>query len=376
MIPERIHRRAAICALAGAVTACRSTRAVPFPGFAYIANYDAHTVAVVDLSAFSVKKQIHLDEAPSALTLHPSKNLVYALTPVSGTVWEIDGTTFAISRQVKVAPSAAGMQIASPNGPPGLWVLGEDGLKRLALDTLKISDQIGLSAQPDAFDLSMWGELAAVSYGSTGSVVLVDLAKRHAGPQIRLSESIGAIRFRSDGKMLIVADLAGRTLVLVDAPSGRLVSRLPLAVRPDHFCFSADQGQLFVTGEGRDAVVVVYPYNVPEVAETSLAGRAPGAMAASKNYLFVTNPTTGDVSIFNVANRKTIAIAAVGSEPSYVAITPDDQYALILNQASGDVAVIRIPGIKAERTGKDKTASLFTMIPVGSKPVAAVIQKV
>ena len=70
----------------------------------------------------------------------------------------------------------------------------------------------------------------------------------------------------------------------------RIIVNLPLAVRPDNLCFNRDGGQLFITGEGRDAVVVVFPYYVPQVAETVLAGHAPAAMAASATHLFLANP--------------------------------------------------------------------------------------
>jgi len=141
-------------------------------------------------------------------------------------------------------------------------------------------------------------------------------------------------------------------------------------VRPDNFCFHPDGGQLFLTGEGRDAVVVVYPHNVAQVAETVLAGRAPGSMTASDRYLFVTSPTTGDVIILNLETRRMVAVAAVGAEPAFVALTPKNEYALVLNRKSGDMAVIRVAAIAPNR---QKSAPLLTMVPVGSRPVSAVV---
>jgi YVTN family beta-propeller protein len=152
-----------------------------------------------------------------------------------------------------------------------------------------------------------------------------------------------------------------------------VISHLPLAIRPDQLCFNRDGGQLFISGEGRDAVVVVYPYFVPQIAETVLAGHAPGAMAATERYLFVANPKVGDVSILNIARRKMVALVAVGSEPAHIAITPNDQYALVLNRKSGDMAVIRTSAIVPDRR---KSAALFTMIPVGSRPVSAAVMAV
>ena len=98
-------------------------------------------------------------------------------------------------------------------------------------------------------------------------------------------------------------------------------------------------------------------------------------MAASDGvpgYLFVANPTSGDVTILNITTRRVIAVASVGAEPGYIAITPDNQYALVLNRKSGDMAVLLITPNLGNR---QKSAALFTMIPVGSKPVSAAVRK-
>jgi len=150
---------------------------------------------------------------------------------------------------------------------------------------------------------------------------------------------------------------------------------LPLPVQPANFCFNSDGGQLFVTGAGMDAVAIVFPYST-EVGETVLAGRTPDAMAVVKTpeeaeYLFIANAESGDVTVINVDTRKVLAGLAVGKEPRYIAITPDNQYALVLNRRSGDVAVIRIAALTARQ--RKFPAPLFTMIPVGSKPVSAAV---
>ena len=57
-------------------------------------------------------------------------------------------------------------------------------------------------------------------------------------------------------------------------------------------------------------------------------------------------------------------------EPRHILITPDKQYALVLNRRSGDLAVIRIQSLRARRY---KSAPLFTMIPVGEGPVSTAV---
>jgi YVTN family beta-propeller protein len=131
-----------------------------------------------------------------------------------------------------------------------------------------------------------------------------------------------------------------------------------------------------------DAVVVVEPYFTPQVAKTVLAGHNPGAMAASGSaisseggYLFVANPKSGDVSILDLVSKDVVAVTPVGTEPSYITITPDNEYALVLNQASGDMAVIRIRNVAraVSEQRRWKKGPLFMLIPVGSKPVSAAV---
>jgi YVTN family beta-propeller protein len=149
-----------------------------------------------------------------------------------------------------------------------------------------------------------------------------------------------------------------------------------LAIEPRRIATKPDGGELYLTGDGLDAVVVLYPY-LAEVGETVLAGRHPSAMAAvstpDQAFLFVANPDAGNVTILDITTHKMVGAVPVGKDPNFLTITPDGQYALVLNRASGDMGVIRV---KAVVRNRGKSAPLFTMIPVGSRPVAAAIRAV
>jgi YVTN family beta-propeller protein len=248
-------------------------------------------------------------------------------------------------------------------------------LVALALSPMRVDWTLQLPAEPVDFDVSPDGTTLAVSYGAAHPITFVDPALRRMLPQVPAVGEIGLVRFQSDSKQLIAANRSERMLSIFHVPSRRLIVHLPLAVRPDQMCFNTDGGQLFVTGEGMDAVVVVYPYYTPQIGETVLAGHNPAAMAASAQYLFVANPKTGDVSILDIETRRVVAVTPVGTEPSYITITPDDQYALVLNRASGDMAVIRIPNVTraVNQQRRWKKGPLFMLIPVGSRPVSAAI---
>jgi DNA-binding beta-propeller fold protein YncE len=365
-----ISRRALLSA-GVALAGCRK-RSTGFPGYAFVANQEGQAIAAVDLTAFAVIRHIRLDAKPSDVVTSPAVNAVYALTPDSGAVHEIPMDHLEVRGKAQRGASAVSMRLSGRS----LLVLYRSPrkLSALTLDSLQPSWELALPGEPVDFDLTSDGQSAAVSFGSEGSIALIDFVTRRIR-RIDTSTVMGTVRFQSDGRALVAADLGRRMLLIYDVATARLITRLPLSLRPDNLCFNADGGQLFVTGEGLDAVVIVYPYHTPQVAQTVLAGRGPAAMATSDTrppYLFIANPPSGEVAVMNIANQRVLAVAAVGADPGYVAITPDQQYALVLNRKSGDMCVLRI---RTSIANREKPATLFTMIPVGSKPVSAVIRE-
>jgi len=374
-----LTRRSVLFGGLGALTACTRPKAKGFSGYAFIANSEGGAIAAVDLEVFAVARHIRVDGAPTAVVAREKRARVYALTPENGCVHEIRTGNLTFASKLQVCRSAITMRLAPSHR--NLYVLCRDPRKLVALafEPMRVDWELPLPADPTDFDVSPDGSLLAISYGPAHALSFIDLAHRQAFPLVRNTGEIGLVRFqqKKESRELIAANVSERMLSVYDAPTRRLIVHLPLAVRPDHLCFNADDGQLFVTGEGMDAVVVVYPYYTPQIGETVLAGHNPGAMAASETpgYLFVANPKSGDVSILDIETRRVVAVTPVGTEPSYITITPDDQYALVLNQASGDMAVIRIQNVTRAVTEqrRSRKGPLFMLIPVGSKPVSAAI---
>jgi YVTN family beta-propeller protein len=367
-----IDRRSFLAGGLALAAACRPRRGAGFPGYAFVANEEGQAVAVVDLTAFAVARHIPLGANPTEVIAHPSRPSVFALTPRTGAVHEIDAGALALGRKRVCANAALSMRLA-PDAR-SLWVLAREPrqLIRLGAASLQVEARMPLAGEPKDFDIARDGARAAVSFGREGWLAILNLETGKTEHVLSLGKALGAVRFQSNGRNLLAANLEDRMLTIVHVESGRVVTHLPLAVRPDNLCFNSDAGQLFITGDGMDAVVIVYPYQT-EVAETVLAGHAPGAMAAAPGLLFVANPRSNRVTILDIETHKAIAAAPAGAEPGHITITPDNQYALVLNRRSGDMAVIRIAAIIATRS---KSAPLFTMIPVGSKPVSAAVRGV
>lgn len=367
----RVSRRSLLLAAVGA--GCRRPRGTGFPGYALVASPEARAVACVDLETFALAGHIRLAAPPHAVVAGSSLARAWALSCEPGALWELDPAGRRWLRWFSVGRSAAAVRLAAAGG--AAWVLCRDPaqLVRIDLSRWERNLRLPLPGEPRDFDVAPDESLAAATL-TDGAVALADLKDGRMIRRVECGRRAGLVRFRSDGKLLLVANADQAALSLLELPGGELVVHLPLAMVPERLCFKSDGGQLFVTGRGADAVAIVYPYRT-EVAETVLVGRMPGAMAVCNQpeYLLVASPVTGDVSILEIETRRVIAVAAVGEGAGAIVITPDNQYALVLNERAGTLAVIRLTAVVARRA---RTAALFTVVPVGPRPLAAAVCRV
>jgi YVTN family beta-propeller protein len=366
-----MDRRAFLLAMP--LVGCRRPPSFGFDVF--VANQDGRSVAAVDLTTFRVRREVGIDGNPTAIISHAQRPAVYVLTPQTGTVHELDPVSLAVRRKSRVAPSAISMRLA-PDGK-SLWILSSEAraLVQLDLAQFRTGARIKLPALPLDFDLT--ADSAAVSFPAEGAFAIAALPSARVDHMVSLGRKARIIRFHADGRQVVCGNGGDRSVTVFNLAKGRVVAHLPVAVEPENFCFKADNGgELYVTGAGMDAVVVIYPYQ-SYVHETRLVGRSPGAMvvSSSPDYLFVANTEAGSVSVMDIITGKVMAVVAVGAQPRFVAVTPDNRYALVLNSRSGDMAVILIEAILNPNRRKYTPSPLFTMIPVGANPVSAAIRR-
>src|ERR1017187_7361923 len=121
-VPSRrsLTRRALLVETA-ALAGCARHKSRGFPGYAFVANAGARTVAAVDLNAF--------------VLANPLRPGVYVLMPESGAVCEIDATKLAVVRTTRLGNPAVAMRLAADG--KSLWVLQARALVRLEGNRLR-----------------------------------------------------------------------------------------------------------------------------------------------------------------------------------------------------------------------------------------------
>ncbi|MGA8026562.1 MAG: hypothetical protein WB992_05410 [Bryobacteraceae bacterium] len=360
-------------------SACGPKKGTGYAGYALIATSGDNSVAVVDLTAFKLLRPIQLNASPSAVVPGGPGGRIYVLTPSTGSVHVLTSELARIATH-RLADQLSAIRVAADG--KRLVAISAKSHELIEADaiSLKVRRRRKLQGEPLNIDVAQTLPYVAVTTaGDPGTVELFHLDNgQHWRTQ--MPGRVGDVRFRADGQLLLAANFHDCSLTVLNVPTLELVADLPLAMQPQNLCFNSDQGQLFVTGEGMDGIAIVFPYNTL-VDQTVLAGRDPGVMASSgpsPAYLFVASNNGSDVCVLNIYSRKVIGIVDAGSQPTYITITPDNQYALVLDEQAGQMAVIHIPAIQnTEDAGhnfrRKAGASLFTMIPVGERPVQAAV---
>ena len=368
-----------VAALAGTGSSCFRHKGTGYPGYALIAAAADAAISVVDLRMFRLAGKIDLRAAPVAVMAWGGGSEAFAITGVNGTLHLLNLEERKRTASFRVAEDLVAGRLL-PDGTHAA-VISRAARELLIVDLAqrRVVKRNRLAGTPAGLDVTA-PDVTPVRVGvvmedqtpNAGTVEQFDL-ESGAHTRQHVSSSLGAVRYRHDGGSLFVANFEGRSITVLDGRSLQPIADLPLAVRPEQFCFSADDGQLFVTGAGMDGVAIVFTYQPLIVEQTVLAGRTPGPMACSTDpaYLFVASRTGSEVSILSIMSRKVIAVVEAGQGPRLILTTPDDQYALILYGLAGVLGVIRIPTITRNR--HKSGAALFTMIPIGDQPVSAAI---
>lgn len=375
MAGEAVSRRAILAGVMA--SACARKRGSRYQGWLFVGSGTEKEIAVADLASFRRVASIPLPCVPDQL--FQSAGRVYATCREGRTMLEIDVATFHVSHRIEFSGKPVAVRLLPDNSAVLVLTAGPDALLTVDLANRRVAARLSLPGTPG--DLDVNGRLAATTIPAANSVLRIFLDGSSGTPGLEIAGgtdvgvSCGAVRFRRDGKTILAGAVAAREIVALDARSGKFLTRMPLPVSPSHFCFNADGGQMFVTGNGEDVLAIVSPFQ-NQVAETILAGRTPYAMAVSerRNMLFVTNPGSGDLTILDIETRSVSASVHVGETPGDVLLTPDGEYALVLDQRSGNVSVVRIATVLDYKPKTNSPpAPLFTVFPSVADARSAII---
>lgn len=179
-----------------------------------------------------------------------------------------------------------------------------------------------------------------------------------------------------DGKTVYVSDATAQCVEILDATEKTKRSEIPLQGKPLGLCLSPDGGTLYATEHGAGTVAVI------DTSSAALSGRisvgrwpVEVVLAANTKRLLVCNQDHHSVSAIDLSQSppQPIKDIPVVREPSCIALTPDEKFAVVANQIP--LGLSTDPTLAAEITILDMQA-LVSKAAIKLPPGSAVLNGV
>ena len=132
---------------------------------------------------------------------------------------------------------------------------------------------------PEGFDISPDGRELWAAHSRDGGVSAIDLATKKVLATFDAgTKRSNRLKFTHDGKKVLISDLDGGSLVVVDVASRRVVNRIPMGKAPEGILLPPGSNEAFVAVAGDNNITVIDLNNFA-VKRRIPTGKGPDGMA-------------------------------------------------------------------------------------------------
>jgi YVTN family beta-propeller protein len=255
---------------------------------AFVGNYGTgpspgHTISVIDLAA--QKELRRVDVAPlqrphgmffggdKVFFTAEANRLVGRYDPAGNRIDWLMGTGQSTTHMVLATRDLK--QIITANiGSDSVTIL-EQGPNPLAWNATSIPVGKG----PEGIDLSPDEKEIWTAHSRDGGVSIIDIAAKKVLQTVDLqTKRSNRLKFTPDGRLVLVSDLEGGELVVVDAPARKEIKRLRLGKNPEGILIPPGGARAYVAVNGDNYVAIIDLKTLSETGRIS-TGSGPDGMA-------------------------------------------------------------------------------------------------
>lgn len=323
---------------------------------------------------------------PSGVLFSPDSTTAYVANFAASTVSVIDTATQQVTQTIALAANSFPQEMALSKDGTSLYVDGTANSSVSVIDTATdaVTHTIPVGVDPEGIAVSPDGSTVyvvnSIIFGSfDGSVSIIDAATDTVTNTIGVGPSPYGVAVSPDGASVYVvnsnstANAAGSVSV-IDAGTGAITSTIPVGIDATQVAITPDGATAYVVN-GADSSVSVITTATRTVTATLSVGPTPHGIAISPDgsTAYITNSTVGTMSIIDVASETVLPGSVnVGSTPVGVAISPDSKTAYITNNGTSTVTVLDtglgVPVVSTDPTDQQTligSAATFTVAATG-----------
>ena len=288
----------------------------------------------------------------------------------------IDPATNRIVDVIEGIPVAHGI-VAAPDGTR-IYVSAEaeTALKVIDTATMDIIATIPLSARPNNVSITPDGRKVYVGIiAEPGAIDVIDTVKLENAKTISVPGGIHNIYVTPDGRNVVAGSIGGRRLTVLDTTTdqevwaweGEPIRPVTISAKPD-----GSTDKLFIQVSGHHGFVVLdwdtrqeveritLPDVPPEQRYDSTYNGAPAhgiGISPDGRTVWSTSRMNSHVYVYSLPDLEFVAGIPTGTDPDWIAFTPDSKRAFVANAVSNTVSVIDM-----------ENYTEVTQIPVGRGP--------
>jgi YVTN family beta-propeller protein len=258
---------------------------------AFAANYGdgsgaGQTISVIDLATQKELRRVDVSplRRPHGLAFANGKlyftsetsRIVARYDPASNQIDWMFGTGQTTTHMVHATPDAATLYTANIGGN------SISIIERAANPATSIITTIPVGRGPEGFDVSPNGKELWAAHSQDGGISVIDLATKKVTATIDAkTRRSNRLKFTTDGARALVSDLDAGEIVVLDAATRAVTSRMPIGASPEGILIDPDGTRAFiaVTGDNNIAVLDLKTMTVTRRIQT---GGGPDGMALIK----------------------------------------------------------------------------------------------
>ncbi len=307
-------------------------------GLAFVANYNAGTVSVIDTISDKVTDTLTVGANPRALAITPDGSKVYVANNGSNSVSVINTADNSVeSIAVDNFPYAIAI---TPDGTKAYVVNSKEvQVIDVASDTVTMSLLVGNN--PTAIVITPDGSKAYVANSTGDSVSVISTVTDTVSSTISVGNFPCAIAITPDGTKAFVVNNNNGTVSVITTENDKVSTRIFVGNNPCAIAITPTGNKAYVANRN-DMTISVINTTLNVVSGTIAVGNFPDVIAITPNgaKTLIVNNNSGKISVINTANDVVIASLTVGNNPCALALTPEGTKAYVANNTSGNVSVI------------------------------------
>jgi YVTN family beta-propeller protein len=255
--------------------------------FAFVGNYGAQnpgsTISVIDLVAQKELRRVDLGalRRPHGMTFAGGKvyftaevnRLIARYDPAANQVDWLFGTGQSGTHMVVLSKDLS--RIFSAN-------IGSDSISAIERGAGPLAwteTFIPVGKGPEAIDLSPDGKEVWTAHSGDGAVSIIDTSTKKVTQTLNLgTKRSNRLKFTPDGKLVLISDLGGDELVVVNAAARKEIKRLKPGKNPEGILMAPDGSRAYVANAGDNSVAIV-DLKTLEVTGRISTGTGPDGMA-------------------------------------------------------------------------------------------------